>query len=258
MRISVTNHIETATITVSSEQSSQDFGKENLKLATELDLPWKTTATGEQWAVFDHGTAKPVGRWAFLATNYMSARIQANATNTWTEPSYDAVVELDTNHRGTGRICAEHAPLVAQSYRYNRWLIPSQSTTDGASYYRTGVITAGPLLELPRGLFWGPKTREVDAIADVLTVSKRRQRSILGPRLFTIAGKIRLAGFTAPTRDEIKALNEVLHAWKDKGYATVSFLSDDEHWVHVMQMVNEINGIDDLPAETDIELEEIA
>src|SRR5262245_22770274 len=88
IRLSISNYVPSATVTASS--SAAAYPVANLRLCADLGLPWITTALGDQWALIDYGAAKSVARWAILDTNYTSARIQGNAADVWTAPSYDS------------------------------------------------------------------------------------------------------------------------------------------------------------------------
>lgn len=109
---------------------------------------WKTTDTTEQWVILDFTTAKALNSVALIDCNFTSYKIQGNTTTTFTSPPFDwtglvtAQEKFADAYRSNKNPQNPASPNPAFNYRYLRLVIPSQSTTDGATEFRLGVLLA--------------------------------------------------------------------------------------------------------------------
>lgn len=135
------DHFENYTI---AGQSTQDasYPSSNLKLWTRREVPWKTTVATDSWVVLNFGSAKVINSVVAIDVNYATAKIQGNATDSWGAPSFDSGnitlgLEGWTNRY---RLIKDPNDFAAFNYQYLRWFIPTQTPTDGASVFRTGML----------------------------------------------------------------------------------------------------------------------
>lgn len=245
---SLVNLLATATITASSAQAG--YPVSFLAADGTPDIPWKTTATGDQWALINHGSAKSLVVAAALYANFTSIRLQANATDVWTSPTYNELLTIGENPGngdafGNPRYCRWRIPDAALVYQYNRWFIPSQATTDGAAYYRLGAIFAGaiPYPSL-RNLRWDYDPTPTQATELVPTVGGAERESILGPQYMRITGtrnaftRVKTDGSStaALLNDGVAEWMAFERQWKAAGKALIIPAADHPYWVGMMRL----------------------
>lgn len=101
---------------------------------------WKTTVATDSYVVIDLGSAMALKAVGVIDVNYTSCKIQGNATDSWGSPSFDSGTITIAKEKLTGLYRLHFIDLSGFNYRYLRLFIPTQSTTDGASVFRTGVL----------------------------------------------------------------------------------------------------------------------
>lgn len=163
MELSLTNHAASATFTASSQHAT--LTADNLASPQRPFLTWRTTATGAQNAVIDFGVGRVVVGFVIVNVNFTSLTIQGNASDSWGSPSFSSAVTITRNPL-TGRY-QYGGYLTGFAYRYMRLSIPSQATTDAASYYEAGGLWAGPVASLPRDYDWRVAERLIEPRVDV-------------------------------------------------------------------------------------------
>lgn len=221
------------------------------------DIPWKSTATGSQSVTKDLGSAKAVDIVTLLYANFLTATLQADDAATFDSsagsPQYSAALtlgELDTtlgvirSNPGNGRICLWHRPPATVTRRYWRILIPSQTPTDGAAYYRLGAVLIVPGIFL-RNFRWEYDPTPSQDIVVVRTVGGNEQAAILGPPRMKITGtrqaltRIKADGSTvtiALLRDQVDDWMTVERLWLAQGWALIIPDPSHPYWVGVMRM----------------------
>jgi hypothetical protein len=259
---SLVNRLVGATITVSSEAAG--YPKDYLAEPETPDIPWKTTALGDQWILVDFGAPVDVGVIGALYANFASARVRLNSANSWggTTP-YDQVVAIGVNP-GNGRLCRWVTPgLTLQWLRVD---IPDQATTDGASAYRLGGLHAGPVVSL-RNYGWDYDPTPTQKTVVTETVGGAEQEAILGPQRMRIAGTRRpllrttLAG--APTGapflgDQAADWMAFDREWKAAGKALIVPRSDHPYWVGLLRTVSTSRRVNLGLSEDSFEWKEVA
>ena len=142
--------------TITPSTQANNYPASNLLRPFEPTMPWRTTATTEQTAVIDLGSAFALGRIILLGLNYATLTLQANATDSWGAPTYTSGTLTAERNLWTQRTqrCIWVAPLVAgvtPSLRYVRLVIAAQTPTDGATYFSSSGIILGAAVALPSG-----------------------------------------------------------------------------------------------------------
>lgn len=262
MRVSTVNLVATATVTASSEDPF--WLAANLKAPQRCFLPTRTAALGDQTWVIDYGSAKAVEGWGIINVNFASAKIQANATDSWGAPSYDSGLLALGRNPYTGRYAYTH--LSAQTFRYHRLVVPSQTPVDGAAYYAIGGLHAGLLPSVPGttvpAIRWAYRASRLEPTVDVgpehkgwdqrLRLGETRTRLTL-QRLADAAGAPLVAG-----TDELSTWLELERQWFLADAALV-WLRDDHPgltWMMRIAQGPEWN-LDSHLSESDIELVEV-
>lgn len=153
MEISLTNAmslITSADVTPSSEDAA--YLGDNARSPQRPFMPWRTAALGDQSIVFDWGAARKIDLVLLVNANFTSARIQGNASNVWTSPSFNQLITIARNPQMWRY---QHGVIVTGlNYRFTRVFIPSQTPVDGAAYYSLGGVWAGTISTLPRPFRW--------------------------------------------------------------------------------------------------------
>jgi hypothetical protein len=260
IRFSFTNEVAADAVTVTgSSQQSASFPAENLKTPQRPFLPWRTGATGAQSAVIDFGSAKTIDTLVLARTNFASANIQGNASNSWGSPSFDQAITIDQNP--LTRRYQYGAVLIGFNYRYLRILIPSQTPVDGAAYYLLGGVWAGPQTLPPNSFLYQVEYETVEPLLDLQPEHKGwRQRLTLGEPLAKMTAK-RMARTRFPT----PFVNDHLRRWvmidgQTREAGIFGFLCDngDTSQSYVVSRITELrwNHNRQRVSESDIGLEE--
>jgi hypothetical protein len=158
VRISVTNLLEPLA-SYFSISAQANYPITNLRYPQRALMVWKSTSLVAQAARWDFTTA-PTSAFGFLylVTNVNTAtvRLQGNATDVWTTPTFNQVYTVPqdpiTGRRNLG------IWLRTWPYRYLSAATDVQSTLDGQSVYQSGGIWFGPCLDIPAGLLGVPMT----------------------------------------------------------------------------------------------------
>lgn len=203
IRFSFANLLAPSSATVvGSSQQSLSFAAANVKAPQRPFLPWRTSGVGDQDVVVDFGSAKTVDVILLARTNFTTARIQGNASDSWGAPAFNQLVTITQNPMNLRYQYG--AVLTAFSYRYLRILIPSQTPTDGASYYLLGGLWAGGQTRPPDTFLYQIKYDTGEPQIDLQPEHKGwRQRLILGEPYakMTVRRKARV-NFTQPFIDD--------------------------------------------------------
>lgn len=143
--LSFTNLAAGATIVGSTE--NENFPASYAAEPQSPFLPWRTTALGDQSLVIDFGAQTAVTLLLLIRTNFASATIQGNATDSWTSPAFSQAVTIARNPFNWRY---QHGVVLSGfSYQYMRVLIPSQTPVDGAGAYILGGVWAGATVRPP-------------------------------------------------------------------------------------------------------------
>jgi hypothetical protein len=172
-------------VSVSSENA--DFPKENIAKNTEPTLTSRTTTVGsDQWWVIDFGSAKAVDAFFLDKVNFSTVKIQGNATDVWTGPSFDSgilTVGRDFRHNRYKIL------FVTSTFnlRFARIFVPAQTPIDGASYFEIGGLSCSDdYVELNEN-FQLPASYSQDEPSKTITYESGRQSIIsLGPSVLNI------------------------------------------------------------------------
>ena len=150
IRFSVSNLVATATLTSSTADAAYPLN--NFKFPTTPGMPFKWTVATDSWIVCDLGSAQAIAVGAVINANFTSFRVQGNAADSWGAPSYN---QLLTVARGpNGRYQHAHRTTGSPSFRYWRFFVPTQATTDGATVFTVGGGWLGALLTPPHDLLY--------------------------------------------------------------------------------------------------------
>jgi hypothetical protein len=170
--------LDVTTATGSSQQSTS-FSASNVKTPQRPFFPWRTGALGDQNVVVDFGVAKAVETFLIARTNFTSARIQGNPSDSWGAPAFDQAITIDRNPVN-GRY-QYGATLTAFNYRFLRVLIPSQTPVDGVGYYLLGGLFAGTEVRPPMNYLYQVNYDTIEPLIDLQPDHKGwRQRLTLG------------------------------------------------------------------------------
>ena len=138
-----------ATITGSS-QANTDLVPANV-VHDHVSKMWRTTGKASENIVFDLGTATKItvfSMFTFNMTASATVTLQANASNSWSSPSYSQALTIATNADGT--VLQRIVYFLDQTYRY--WRVTFADSGNAASYLKVGRIAAGEYYELTRNI----------------------------------------------------------------------------------------------------------
>lgn len=137
---------------VTASGSAEGFPASNL-LNYDPDLIWKADAfSSDVTLVLDLLAATPIDYIWLNNANFLSATLQANASNVWTSPSVSKNVTLAEDDAG---VVKGFFDLSSTDYRYVRIVIPVQTLTDGGSVPSLGNIILGSVEDI-RVSSWVP------------------------------------------------------------------------------------------------------
>jgi hypothetical protein len=128
-----------------NSQSSEDalWPAANVEDVGRQFLYWKTTVATDSWVILDLGSTQSVTGVGLINTNYTSFKIQGSASTSFASPATDSGTVTAKKDTMRGRYYSYVSPQTFSpvfNYRYLRLFIPTQSTTDGSSVFRTGGI----------------------------------------------------------------------------------------------------------------------
>lgn len=260
--ISLVNLIAAGTVTASSSDSS--YPAANLKTPQRPFLPARTTATGNQWWAVDHGNAVTTEVWGLIHCNFTQVRFQADAAATFDSgaggnPEYNELVTLARN-RWNGRYSVAHVPASAVTKRYHRFYVPSQSTTDGAAYYRVGGAWAGLVSRPPRGIPLGYRVRKHEPKALVGPEHGGWEQEVsLGDAISIITcTRQALIGPVPAVNDQLAAWLELERQWAERQYVLFRLDDNDNAQTWIMRRGQDPEWTVDVPAASaDFELREV-
>lgn len=261
MRFSFLNYmgLDVTTVTGSSQQSTS-FAAQNLKTPQRPFFPWRTGATGAQNAVVDFGSAKSVETFVLVRTNYSSARIQGNSSNSWGAPPFDEEITLDANPQN-GRY-QWGGVFTGFNYQFLRLLIPSQTPTDGVGYYLTGGIWTGLETRPPKDFLYQINYDTIEPLVDLQPDHKGwRQRLTLGEPVAKITAKRKArANFPRPftNNDQLRRWTAIDKQCREADFFAFLMDNGDPSQSYVMRRVSEMSWSHNRQrlAESDIVLEE--
>jgi len=125
-------------------QSTQDsnWPASNIKLPEKQFRVWKTTAATDSWVILDFGAAKVINAVVLVNINFITYKIQGNATNSFVSPSFDSGNITVSKDPFRERYYSIKNPqsFASFNYRYMRIFIPTQTPVDGASVFSVGGI----------------------------------------------------------------------------------------------------------------------
>lgn len=140
MRILYNNLVKTATIAASSENENYLFS--TALNDSRLSRYARTIDDSAEWIKFSFGSAVAADYILIQNHNFTSGatvKIQANATDVWTSPSFDLTLTVDDI------ICAKFS--AQQTYQYWRIYIDDSSNPD--TYLQISKIFLGTYLDMP-------------------------------------------------------------------------------------------------------------
>ncbi|MCH8029052.1 MAG: hypothetical protein IH874_03875 [Candidatus Dadabacteria bacterium] len=135
--------VATAFWTYTAVGSTEAAGRPATNIS-ELGRPsksWRSTTTGEQSVVLDFSTARSVPSVFLDNCNFATVKIQGNAADVWTSPSFDSGNLTLNNDPKLGRR-KRLIDLTAFNLRFMRILISSQTVDDNASFYEIGDVAS--------------------------------------------------------------------------------------------------------------------
>jgi hypothetical protein len=145
--VSYANRIESATLTASSAASG--YPVSNLALYNR-GLRWRSTAATDSWVVVDLGSAIAFDRFNLIGANFTSFVLQQHTSDSWGAPAW-ASGTLSTVYDFERRLRRRWYESAANFTRqFTRVFIPTQTPTDGASYFEVESLWAGTFAALPR------------------------------------------------------------------------------------------------------------
>lgn len=121
---------------ITSEETS--YPSSELSGYASLRKHWRSTSTSEQTIVLDLLSAFNIPCIFLDHCNFTSATIEVNGSNSWGSPQ-DSQAVIINEDKTVERYKKWHEPN-SSSDRYVRIIIPSQTPTDGASYFRISRI----------------------------------------------------------------------------------------------------------------------
>lgn len=132
------------TYTVDSQSSeSSTEPASNVLLPEKQFRYWKTTGTGDSWIILDLGSAQVVTSVALINVNYTSYRVEGDTTNSFSSPPVNSgaiTIVQDTERKRYYSHTTPQSYSPAFNHRYLRIFIPTQSTTDSDTVFKTGGI----------------------------------------------------------------------------------------------------------------------
>lgn len=183
-RLSFTNLVAGGTVTPSSEDA--DYPAEYVKDAGRPFLPWRTGALGEQTLVVDLLGA-PAGQVLIVLnrTNFTSAKVQGNTTNSWGSPAVSQDVVI-ANNPFNGRYM-HSLVFTTFPYQYLRIVVPAQTPVDAAAYYLLGGLWCGVATTVPSNVLAEIEIETKQPKRDLRPEHEGwRQRLILGEELVVL------------------------------------------------------------------------
>jgi hypothetical protein len=255
IRFGFVNYLNTVTPVASSEKAA--FPVANIKTPQRPGVPYKSTVATDTSIVMDHGSAKLV-EGAFIGhCNFTSIRFQANATDSWGAPTYNQLLTLTRSPNG--RYQHFHLPSTAPNLRFNRWFIPTQATTNGASAFSIGGSYIG-LMDKPLEdvLF----SYDLEVVEPWLEVAPPhggwKQRSRVGLNaVHLILKRLARVGAAPGIGDDLLNWFELERQFSDADFALVSITALNPAWAWMMRRASGATyTIDTFKADSPLVLEE--
>ncbi len=174
------------TVTASSENAS--FPGDNVLVYGRPGKEYRSGDTAETTLVLDFGAVAQVGGLYVGEVNFEDLVIQGNDTDSWSSPAFSQAVTVTLDvltQRRKGFFL-----LTSFEYQYLRLVIENQTRTDGAAFYRIGVVLAvGSAAALAYNPSWGYEygaqkmykriETESGSVETVITGLKSRWRGVL-------------------------------------------------------------------------------
>lgn len=207
IQFSFQNFVSDATITASSEAAS--YPATNIAFPERPFMPWRSGATGAQSVVIDFGSAQTLGVVVLARTNFVTATLAGNASDSWGSPSFSQAITITRNPL-TGRY--QYAALLTGfTFQFMRISIASQTPTDGAAYYLLGGVWAGAATAPPKNFLYQVEYRTIEPRVDLQPDHGGwRQRVHLGEPVARMSAT-RVARTTFPT----PFVDDHLRLWTD-------------------------------------------
>ena len=195
---------------VSASSSASGYPAANVQTPQRPFLPWRSTATTEQWVKVDFGDPTSLEVVAPIHANVTTLTVQGHATDVWTSPSYSVALTIGRNPWNR-RYQAAQLP-VGFNYRYLRLLIGAQTPVDGAAYFSLGGLWAGTLDEAPRDIRYEYEIETLEPRVDIQPDHGGwRERLTLGePLTRLLAHRVALVSEDSPA-----GLGDELEDWLD-------------------------------------------
>lgn len=230
-----------ATICTGSSQQSASFAAQNVKTPQRPFFPWRTGATGDQNVVVDFGSAKVVEALVLVRTNFVTARIQGNPSDSWGAPAFDQLVTIDENPQN-GRN-QYGSILTGFNYRFLRILIPSQTPIDGVGYYLLGGIWAGTQVRPPSNFLYQVNYDTIEPLVDLQPDHKGwRQRLTLGEPVAKLTAKRKArTGFPQPfVNDHLRRWTALDRQMREADFFAFLLDNGDPSQSYVMRRISEM------------------
>lgn len=139
-------------VTITASAAASGFPATNLKDIIPVKC-YKTTGIDESFILYDFGQARTFNSLFINRFNFSAFTIQGNATNVWTNPSYNvAITGVAKDEIYEEYYMHYFKELVNFNYRYLRILIPGQTPLFEQTYFKVGNLLLGNSIEI-----WNPK-----------------------------------------------------------------------------------------------------
>lgn len=176
-------------VVASSENAS--YPDDNVKTLRNPFREFHSTGAIETTLIFDMATARTLDAVSLVNVNFAGAYFQGATASTWLAPPFRS--PSTGNHaisteRVTGRLSLLSTFSTAFNYRYLRLVIPAQTPTDGAAFFRIGgVALVDTLRSMPAGFDMGLKMSGKAAAMRMEFASGASERAIVGPKAAQIS-----------------------------------------------------------------------
>lgn len=240
MYLSLVNQVRPLTTVITGSSEAAEWPASNLHRPERPFTPWRTTGTGDQSVVINFGSAKAIDGIWLVRTNFASARIQMNSSDSWGAPPVDqlhTLIQSPWNFRYQLGV-----RIVGAAYQFLRIFIPSQTPTDGAAYYLLGGVWAGALEPLPQNARFDLNYVTVQPTKDVGPNHQGwRQRLVMGEPLCRITAfrTSRITEMMPGYQDDLNRWQSIARRIRDNDTFAIILGAADPSQAFVVRPIND-------------------
>lgn len=222
-------------------------------------VPWKTTSTAQNDLTVDFIIPRPFDLFMAVDVNYTTVHLFLDSDPGYPSPYAPGPLTV-TRNPWNRRYTLVYLFPSTHTDRYLRYRIPTQATTDGLTYFRTGGLWAGPCTTLASDLRWDERPQIREPHLDVSLIGGGTSRSSTGrPYVELHAQRPALTLIDTPgTGDELGSWLEIDRVLSNAGHFAWYFNRGNTSEGFIFRKMNESNwNVNQILSEDELILHEV-